>query len=241
MRLSCCLWQRRLQGLWLIFSDVKPLFQSSIWKGTSERTFGSSLGLFSSARLQRGGEGIVKSTAGDPLLWLLHLLWVSRVCYKCDHWTVWCQMTQYKYKLQVLLLSAFSFSPLSSNLWHRSIKYFHTNRPTSSEISPRVHCLLEYILLIRGLCVVRLPPIGPLLLVFRGGWGAMQAAAGVFPPRLLPLWGVTLLMLAGSSLHIALHIGVGHQVDVTVRVTFKAHQHHTWEDGAKHRKDVGNY
>lgn len=51
MRLSCCLWQRRLQGLWLIFSELKPLFQSNIWKGTSEWIFGSSLGLFSSPRL----------------------------------------------------------------------------------------------------------------------------------------------------------------------------------------------
>ena len=89
MRLSCCLWHRRLQGLWLIFSDVKPLFQSNIWKGTSEWIFGSSLGLFSSARLQEegrrgggeegrrgGGERIInteKLTQGDSHIKLLHL------------------------------------------------------------------------------------------------------------------------------------------------------------------------
>lgn len=74
---------------------------------------------------------------------------------------------------------------------------------------------------------MRLPPVGPLLLVFSGGGGAMEAAPGVFPPRLLPLRGVALLMLRGPSLHVALHVGVGHQVDVAVRVAFKTNQHHT--------------
>lgn len=72
---------------------------------------------------------------------------------------------------------------------------------------------------------MRLPPVGPLLLMFRGGGGAMQAPSRVFPPRLLPLWG--LLMLRHPSLHVALHVGVGHQVDIAVRVAFETNQHHT--------------
>lgn len=74
---------------------------------------------------------------------------------------------------------------------------------------------------------MRLPPVRPLLLVFRGGGGAMEATPGVFPPRLLPLGGVTLLVLCRPSLHVALHVGVGHQVDVAVRVAFETNQHHT--------------
>ena len=55
----------------------------------------------------------------------------------------------------------------------------------------------------------------------------MEATAGVLPPRLLPLGGVTFLMLGGPSLHVALHVGVGHQVDVAVGVAFETNQHHT--------------
>lgn len=83
------------------------------------------------------------------------------------------------------------------------------------------------ILLIRGVSVVDLPPVRSLLLVFRGGGRAMEAAPGVLPPRLLPLRGVTLLMLCSPSLHAALHVGVGHQVDVAVRVALETNQHHT--------------
>lgn len=83
------------------------------------------------------------------------------------------------------------------------------------------------ILLIRGVCVVRLPPVGPLLLVVRGGGGSMEAAAGVFPPRLLPFRGVALLVLSSPSLHVTLPVRVGHQVDIAVRVAFETHQHHT--------------
>lgn len=72
-----------------------------------------------------------------------------------------------------------------------------------------------------------LPPLGPVLFVVRGGRGAMEAPPGVFPPRLLPLWGVTFLVLCDPSFHVALHVGVGHQVDVTVRVVFETDQHHT--------------
>lgn len=74
---------------------------------------------------------------------------------------------------------------------------------------------------------MRLPPVGPLLLVVRGGGGAMEAAARVFPPRLLPLGGVALLVLRSPGLHVALHVGVGHQVDVAIRVTLETNQHHT--------------
>lgn len=59
----------------------------------------------------------------------------------------------------------------------------------------------------------------------------MEASPGMFPPRLLPLGGVTLLVLCRPSLHVALHVGVGHQVDVTVRVALETNQHHTWQDG----------
>lgn len=62
---------------------------------------------------------------------------------------------------------------------------------------------------------MRLPPVGSLLLVVRGR-GAMEAAAGVFPPRLLPLGWFTFLMLCCPSLYAALYVGVGHQVDVAV-------------------------
>lgn len=86
---------------------------------------------------------------------------------------------------------------------------------------------------IGGVGVVRLPPVGPLLLVFRGRRGAMKATPGVLPPRLFPLWKVALLVLGRPSLHAALHVGVGHQVDVAVRVPFETHEHHPWEDGAQ--------
>ena len=55
----------------------------------------------------------------------------------------------------------------------------------------------------------------------------MEAAAGVLPPRLLPLGELTLLVLHRPSLHAALHVGVGHQVDVAVRVAFETNQHDT--------------
>lgn len=75
---------------------------------------------------------------------------------------------------------------------------------------------------------MRLPPVGPLVLVVGGRGGAMEAAAGVLPPRLLPLRWVAFLVLRGPSLHVAaLHIGVGHQVDVAVGVAFETDQHHT--------------
>lgn len=83
------------------------------------------------------------------------------------------------------------------------------------------------ILLVRGVSVVDLPPVRPLLLVFGGGGGAMEAAPGVLPPRLLPLGGVALLVLRRPSLHVALHVRVGHQVDVAVGVALETNQHHT--------------
>lgn len=86
---------------------------------------------------------------------------------------------------------------------------------------------VNLILRFRGVSVVRLPPLASLVLVVRGGGGAMEATSGVFPPRLLPLWGVALLMLCRPSLHVALYVGVGHQIDVAVRVALETNQHHT--------------
>lgn len=81
-------------------------------------------------------------------------------------------------------------------------------------------------LLIGVVSVMRLPLVRPLLLVVRGR-GAMEAAAGVFPPWLLPLWWFVFFVLCCPSLYAALHVWVSHQVDVAVRVALEANQHHT--------------
>lgn len=73
---------------------------------------------------------------------------------------------------------------------------------------------------------MRLPPLSPLLLVFGGGGGAVEAAAGVLPSGLLPLLWVPVLVLPGPHLHVV-HVGVRHQVDVAVGADLKAHQYHT--------------
>lgn len=57
----------------------------------------------------------------------------------------------------------------------------------------------------------------------------MEAAPGVLPPGLLPVR--RLLMLGRPSFHVALHIRVGHQVDVAVTVALEANEHHAWRDG----------
>ena len=93
-------------------------------------------------------------------------------------------------------------------------------------------------LLFRGVGVMRLPPVRPLVLVFGRGGGAVETAAGVFPPRLLPLGRFTLLVVTGPSLRVALHVGVGHQVDVAVRVAFETNQHHACQDGEKYRQRI---
>lgn len=80
---------------------------------------------------------------------------------------------------------------------------------------------LNYILLVGGVIIMRLLPVGPLLLVLGGA--AVEAAAGVLPPRLLSLLGVSLLVLRSSALHVALHVGVRHQVDVSITVPLKTH------------------
>lgn len=84
-------------------------------------------------------------------------------------------------------------------------------------------------LLVRGISIVGLFLVAPLLLVFRGGGRAMKAAPGVLPPGLLPLRG--LLMLGCPPFQVALHIWVGHQVNVAVAVALEAHKHHAWRDG----------
>lgn len=57
----------------------------------------------------------------------------------------------------------------------------------------------------------------------------MEAAAGVLPPRLLPLGRLPLVVLAGPPLGVvALAVRVGHEVDVAVRVALETHQHHAW-------------
>lgn len=73
--------------------------------------------------------------------------------------------------------------------------------------------------------------VAALLFVFRGGGGAVEAASGVLPPGLLPVRG--LLMLGRPSFQVALHIRVGHQVDVAVAVALEANQHHAWRDQGK--------
>lgn len=62
--------------------------------------------------------------------------------------------------------------------------------------------------------------VASFLFVFRGGGRAMEAAPGVLPPRLLPVGG--LFVLRCPSLHVTLHVWVGHEVDVAVAVPFEA-------------------